>query len=463
MSEISGAVKLKDGVFFGDSFAANDIEFVAANKISRIVNCAGREVMNHFESVGVEYLSFNWMDNDAQVIIDSRSSVVNSVSDFIDGALEKGESVLIHSVRGKSRCVTILAAYLMKKFKWKLNKALQFLQSRRSDVAIKAAFHRQLISFERRLALSVDLSSNWDIPPPSNGSCSMDHLIMFNTYINSQVGAQAVLNNSKQSQSTSSCSSDSKRRIAWRDNFQDIRSQLEQESYSSGKIYCVGGGPGPLKSILKKQQVPPSPAAASTAPSTPVLIPCFRPQFSSTGGGPVRVGRTLMTTMTTNNTSLAATVALRTPITNHHVRPPSPMVSRSSPMVSVGRKQSETSSVSVLRQPSPSSQTRHASPSLLSGGSMGIRLSSPSITNFSSSLRQASPSASMSASLRPPSPANKRDLFVRPLAHSQQDLVLARNRTNILAGQVVRRAPSPMTAALQGPLRPMTAPVWRAR
>lgn len=462
MSEISGPVKLKDGVFFGDSFAANDIEFVAANKVSKIVNCAGREVLNHFESVGVEYLSFNWMDNDAQVIIDSRSNVVNSVSDFIDGALEKGESVLIHSVRGKSRCVTILAAYLMKKFKWKLNKALQFLQSRRSDVAIKAAFHRQLISFERRLALSVDLSSNWDIPPPSNGSCSMDHLIMFNTYINSQVGAkaQAVFNNSK---TQSTCSSlDSKKKIAWRDNFQDIRSQLEQESNSSGITFCYGVGGGPLKSILKQphEKFVPSPAAASTAPSTP----CFRSTFSSTGGGPVRVGRTLMTAMTTNNTSsAAATVALRTPITNHHVRPPSPMVSRSSPMVSVGRKQSETSS--VLRQPSPSSssQTRHAaSPSLLSGGSMGIRLSSPSITNFSSSLRQASPSASMSASLRPPSPANKRDLFVRPIAHSQ-DLVLARNRTNFLAGQVVRRAPSPMTAALQGPLRPMTAPVWRAR
>jgi hypothetical protein len=57
--------------------------------------------------------------------------------------------------------------------------------------------------------------------------------------------------------------------------------------------------------------------------------------------------------------------------------------------------------------------------------------------------------------IRPPSPA-RRDMLVRP------DFLLPKTRPNLLAGQI-RRAPSPMTAALQGPLRPISAPLWRPR
>jgi hypothetical protein len=136
--------------------------------------------------------------------------------------------------------------------------------------------------------------------------------------------------------------------------------------------------------------------------------------------------------MTTTPSSI---FPLRTPLTNHHIRPPSPMVSRSAP-----------SSQANIRQPSPSSTLRQPSPSQM-------RQPSNSLTNFSASLRHPSP-----VSLRPPSPA-KRDLLVRPFGH---DFLVPKSRPNSLAGQI-RRAPSPMTAALQGPLRPLSAPSWRPR
>ena len=40
--ELVGAIKVKDGLFVGDEFAAQDLEFVVANKVSNIINCAGR-------------------------------------------------------------------------------------------------------------------------------------------------------------------------------------------------------------------------------------------------------------------------------------------------------------------------------------------------------------------------------------------------------------------------------------
>ena len=426
---ITGAVKVKDGLFVGDAFAANDIEFVAANKVSRIVNCAAREVPNHFESVGVEYLSYVWMDNDAQVILDIRNTVVQAVASFIDAALEKGESVLVHSFKGQSRSVTILTAYLMKKFRWKLNKCLQFMQSRRSDVAIKPAFHRQLVSFERRVALQCDLSSTWD-SPPSDTNC-MEELIMFNTFLNSQANSGVKSFISETLMKTKSCGT---KKLAWRDNHSDNRAQLERDSDSSGKIHSFLH----VKPILKKSKqllIPSSVTASpvSTAPSTPV------PTFSL-NNGPVRVGRTSL------NTQLGAIFPLRTPLTNHHVRPPSPMVSRSASTPNV-----------APRRPLMSSSLRSPSPSLMSSS---IRQPSPSI--LSSSIRQASPSPLLSSSsrqsssmIRPPSPA-RRDMLVRP------DFLLPKTRPNLLAGQI-RRAPSPMTAALQGPLRPISAPLWRPR
>ena len=59
MQAIIGAIKIKDGLFAGDEFAAQDLEFVVANKVTHIINCAGKQVPNHWEPIGVKYLIFN--------------------------------------------------------------------------------------------------------------------------------------------------------------------------------------------------------------------------------------------------------------------------------------------------------------------------------------------------------------------------------------------------------------------
>ena len=60
MPEILGAVKIRDGLFLGDEFSSQvshlitalkyllfkDLEFVIANKVTHIINCAGRQIYN---------------------------------------------------------------------------------------------------------------------------------------------------------------------------------------------------------------------------------------------------------------------------------------------------------------------------------------------------------------------------------------------------------------------------------
>lgn len=44
-----------------------DLDFIISNKVTHIINCAGKQIINSFESFGVKYLTLNWMENDSQV------------------------------------------------------------------------------------------------------------------------------------------------------------------------------------------------------------------------------------------------------------------------------------------------------------------------------------------------------------------------------------------------------------
>lgn len=149
--DMIGAIKIKDGLFIGDEFSAQDLEFVIANKVSHVINCAGKQVANHFESIGVVYLTFFWLDQPSQVLFDHSDKTTKSIFEFIESAAKKSESVLVHSVRGQSRAASVLAAYLMRKYRWSMIKTLEFLNSRRPELEIKESFIKQLQDYEQRL------------------------------------------------------------------------------------------------------------------------------------------------------------------------------------------------------------------------------------------------------------------------------------------------------------------------
>jgi protein-tyrosine phosphatase len=184
-SVLVGAFKVKDGLFIGDEFAAQDLEFVVANKVTRIVNCASRQVPNHWEPIGVNYLSFSWLDTENQIVLDTSDKNFSNIYSFIEKGLETGESILVHSVRGVSRCVCVVTAYLIKKYQWSLYKSLDFIAFRRPDLDINPAFLTQLSSFEARIVRSSKLprSEQWDAPVDNP-----EELVLRNTFMNARLG-----------------------------------------------------------------------------------------------------------------------------------------------------------------------------------------------------------------------------------------------------------------------------------
>ena len=57
-----------------------------ANKVTHIVNCAGRQVSNMWEHIGIAYLTFSWLDQENQILFDSQNKVTDQIFDFIDSA-----------------------------------------------------------------------------------------------------------------------------------------------------------------------------------------------------------------------------------------------------------------------------------------------------------------------------------------------------------------------------------------
>ncbi|EAS04407.2 dual specificity phosphatase domain protein (macronuclear) [Tetrahymena thermophila SB210] len=186
---IIGAIKIKDGLFIGDEYAAQDLEFVITNKVTHIINCAGQSIGNIWEQIGVMYLTFPWTQSDQQILFDEQDEILNEIVKFIDEAAEAGESTLVHSVKGQSRACCVLASYFMKKYNWALLKTLEFLNSRRPDLEIRSSFFQQLTNLSKKLQITGAgaMIQDWnEISYFPNGIVNVEELIIRNTFLNSR-------------------------------------------------------------------------------------------------------------------------------------------------------------------------------------------------------------------------------------------------------------------------------------
>lgn len=145
------------------------------------------------------YLTFYWLDVDNQVLFDQNDKITTEIFNFIEEAHAKGESVLVHSNRGQSRASAVLVVYFMQKYKWTLFKTLEFLNSRRPDLEIRAAFINQLSDFERRLCSQGrgPESGDWNelshkINIGTDNLIECEELLLRNTFLNAQMGPIAL-------------------------------------------------------------------------------------------------------------------------------------------------------------------------------------------------------------------------------------------------------------------------------
>lgn len=68
----------------------------------------------------------------------------HTTNEFIDGAISKGEGVLVHCIAGISRSVTCACAYLMKQNSWTVEEVLKFVRDKRPVANPNPSFVEQL-------------------------------------------------------------------------------------------------------------------------------------------------------------------------------------------------------------------------------------------------------------------------------------------------------------------------------
>jgi hypothetical protein len=82
----------------------------------------------------------------------------------------------------------------MRKFRWSLLKSLEYLNSRRPDLEIRATFIHQLSAYEQRLKQkfnSEKFTQKWEDLSEETPYITSEELVLRNTFINAQMGPLA--------------------------------------------------------------------------------------------------------------------------------------------------------------------------------------------------------------------------------------------------------------------------------
>ena len=183
LTEILNISKVKEGFYIGDKMSAICIEVIIQFKITHILNTTGTQVMNNWESIGIKYLTLNWTENENQILFDNKDEISNKIVEFIDKGIEEGEGLLAHSFKGQNRGCIVVIIYLMKKYRWSLNKSMEYLKSKKKDIDITPYFFKQLCNLEKRLLKRNEINIK-DIPWEFSNLKNPEEKLLRNTYMN---------------------------------------------------------------------------------------------------------------------------------------------------------------------------------------------------------------------------------------------------------------------------------------
>jgi len=114
-TEVVNITKIRDGFFLGDEATAANLDAIVQFKITHMINAAGQQTINSWETIGIKYLTINWTENSTQSLFDPKDEIANRIVFFVDDSIANGEGLLVHSVRGQNRACLVILIYLIKK------------------------------------------------------------------------------------------------------------------------------------------------------------------------------------------------------------------------------------------------------------------------------------------------------------------------------------------------------------
>jgi protein-tyrosine phosphatase len=133
------------GIYLGNAYNASNYKTIERLNIKTIINVS-KEIPNFFEkNTTIKYLQIPIKDDSE-----------NHITEFIRPTLEflnlhepydENKSILIHCYMGSSRSASIVLLYLIYKYQYSYNAALELLLSKRPIVNINTNFLKDIYDF----------------------------------------------------------------------------------------------------------------------------------------------------------------------------------------------------------------------------------------------------------------------------------------------------------------------------
>ncbi|KAL3674029.1 hypothetical protein V7S43_001712 [Phytophthora oleae] len=221
--------KIKDGLFMGDMDAAQDADFLQLNGIIHIVNCVPRQMPNIFQqSLGLSYTACDLDEVLRRPFFDLKNREFTHIIQLIDRALERTESVLVHSLTGINRSPSIMIGYLMVKYCWGLDKAHEFVMTKRPDMKLHESYVDQLCSLEAQVQEDRPARATerqlyeWSTVATDSKT---DEVVLIHTFLNtaSTPGANAAPERRRLDTSKRHRGAAPERRLTWIDQTPEMR------------------------------------------------------------------------------------------------------------------------------------------------------------------------------------------------------------------------------------------------
>jgi len=141
----STPAKIIDGLYYGNSAMASDIDMLKSIGITHIINCDGNpNKLKKFEK-HIQIFKYKAID-----IEDGNCDIKKyflEVFDFINTAIKEEGNVFIHCKYGISRSGSFVVAYIMNNYGFNYDQAWDFVRQKRKVCCPNEFFRKQINDF----------------------------------------------------------------------------------------------------------------------------------------------------------------------------------------------------------------------------------------------------------------------------------------------------------------------------
>ena len=139
LNEFDNISQITPNIYLSGYMIASNKNELDKHNIKNIINCA-KTLPNYFPDNFI-YTNVPIDDTWGQQI----EQYFDNTYNVIDTSVNNNENILVHCHAGVSRSATIVIAYLMRKYNWDRDQALNFVRSKRSIVNPNNDFMKSLL------------------------------------------------------------------------------------------------------------------------------------------------------------------------------------------------------------------------------------------------------------------------------------------------------------------------------